>query len=515
MSFHRSLRALATIRTTLDRLAAARWTVGVLAVGVLCGGLLAGRLAFAASGAASLGQERPAPTGPGQAPQDPPAERPAADRTSQDAADYALRITPEVKVVQKAGPAVVYIETDVEVRRGVDIFGRTVMGRGTSKGSGVVLFEDGYVVTNAHVVADAKKVRIRFDPAHDDKLYEAEILSGVVNEDLALLKIKGAGPFPTVEMGISSDLMPGERVIAIGNPLGRSHTVSSGIVSGLHREVDLQMENGVPLHFSNLIQTDASINPGNSGGPLLNIHGRLIGINTAMQQGAENIGFAIPVDRVKLVLEEALLAPTNARAWLGGDFKLDDLCFADLVLGAPAALAGIANGDKLLAIDGQLLHGADEFKLLRVGLAPGRATTLRVRGALGERDVSLEPWSKADAVLFTRMGLRVGPIVIGRSVISLQSRVRIIALRPDGPAQRLGLRVGDILDGLRLACQQPYYPGDNIKAATDAVVLAYQIFGLGKGCRIDLDVMRDENDDGRLERGGDAPEIFRGTLELD
>ncbi|MBM3976770.1 MAG: trypsin-like serine protease [Planctomycetes bacterium] len=449
-----------------------------------------------------------------------PLSQPAAQTpVEQDDAEFALRITPEVKVVRKAGPAVVYIETDVVVERVIDIFGRRARGRGTSRGSGVVLFADGYVVTNAHVVAGARTARVRFDPTHDERTYEAEVLSAVGEEDLALLKIKADGPFPTVEMGTSSDLMPGERVVAIGNPVGQSHTVSTGIVSGLHREVNLQTETGTTLRFTNLIQTDASINPGNSGGPLLNVHGKLIGINTAMQQGAENIGFAIPVDRIKQVLEEELLSPAHARAWLGGDFDVDTLAFSDLVAGGPAARAGIQNGDLLVSIDDRAIDGPEALRLQRVSLEVGRPTRLRLRRPGTSEgtglEVVVEPWSWIDARLYTRMGLRTEPIVIGRSLAALQRRLRVIDLRPDGAARRLGLQVGDILDGLRVDCQPEYAPGDNIRAATDALTLALLIHGKPPGCRIELDVLRDENGDGRLERGGDAPEMFRGTLELE
>jgi S1-C subfamily serine protease len=436
----------------------------------------------------------------------------------QESSEYALRLTPEVRVVQRAGPAVVYIETDVTVERGTDIFGRRVMGRGVSKGSGVVLFADGYLVTNAHVVAGTRKARVRFDPRYDEKTYDAEVLSIVTPEDLALLKIIADGPFPTVEMGISSDLLPGERVIAIGNPVGRSQTVSAGIVSGLHREVTLQTENGTVLRFQNLIQTDASINPGNSGGPLLNINGDLIGINTAMERNAENIGFAIPVDRVKQVLEEALLAPSRARAWLGGDFQLGTLEFADLVAGGPAALAGISNGDRLVAINGRDVTTDEDFRLLRIGLEVGRGAKLVLRapgGTAEPREVVVEPWTQVDALLYTRLGLKADLILIGRTQYSLQRRLRVVALRPGSPATRLGLRVGDILDGLRVNCQLEYAPGDSVRAATDAITLALLIHDKQPGCRIDVDVLRDENGDGKLERGGEAPEMFRGTLELD
>ena len=247
------------------------------------------------------------------------------------------RITPTVTVVQAASPAVVYIQTGA-TRPVRDIFGRIFSKEYGGAGSGVVIRKEGFIITNYHVVRNADRITVNFDKAFDETDYKATVVSFVEDEDLALLKIQGTRAFPTIPLGRSNDLMAGETVVAIGNPYGQTITVTQGIISGLHRNVPIPQENGRVLEFPDLIQTDASINPGNSGGPLLNLNGELIGINTAMNIQAQNIGWAIPVDRVRSVLENQLLSPETAPAWLGFEIEPGDhLCIAKVIPGSPAA----------------------------------------------------------------------------------------------------------------------------------------------------------------------------------
>jgi serine protease Do len=161
-------------------------------------------------------------------------------------------------------------------------------------------------VTNNHVIDRARQITVQLD---DGRKLPAELVSADPDADLALLKITDKQPFPTIELGDSDDLMIGEPAIAIGNPLGYSQSVSTGIVSALHR--DLKDVEDHPM-MANLIQTDAAINPGNSGGPLLNAYGQVIGINTAIRSDAQNIGFAIPVDRLRDLIPE-LMNPSEVR----------------------------------------------------------------------------------------------------------------------------------------------------------------------------------------------------------
>ena len=275
---------------------------------------------------------------------------------------YEMRRTPIVRVAQNSAPAVVFIQTD-GVRSEQNMWGFTRQRRVSGSGSGVVILPEGFIVTNYHVVRNANsRITVSFNPQYDDRVYPAQLVSFVKDEDLALLKIPHERDFPTIPLGTSSDLMPGETVVAIGNPHGQTHSVSQGIISGLHRNIKIPLDTDTTLHFDDLIQTDASINLGNSGGPLLNIHGDLIGITTLVKAEAENMGYAIPVDRVRSVLANRLFSPEWERTWLGFDLRPEgpegagtagDLLVGTVVPGGPADLAGLPSGARLVAMDGR------------------------------------------------------------------------------------------------------------------------------------------------------------------
>jgi serine protease Do len=224
-----------------------------------------------------------------------------------------LRRTIVVDVVQRTKDAVVYISAQKMVTRVRPLSpffqgfgpGQLVQVPANSLGSGFIIHEDGYVVTNNHVIDRATEVTVQLA---DGRNLPATVISADPDADLAILRIRDGKPLPVVELGDSSDLMIGEPVIAVGNPLGYSHTVSTGIVSALHR--DLNDTEG-KAKLMNLIQTDAAINPGNSGGPLLNAYGQVIGINTAIRSDAQNIGFAIQVNKLRDLIPE-LMNPAQA-----------------------------------------------------------------------------------------------------------------------------------------------------------------------------------------------------------
>jgi serine protease Do len=407
------------------------------------------------------------------------------------------RITPEVLVVRAATPAVVFIETETP-RLYRDFWGRTFSQNNRSSGSGVVLTADGFVVTNYHVVKGAKDIRISFEKSIDETVYEADLLSYEADEDLALLKIRNPENrvFGTVPIGTSSDLMIGEPVVAIGNPYGHTHTVSVGIISGLHRGIKIADPNlGLKFEFDDLIQTDASINPGNSGGPLLNINGELIGINNAVNQVAENIGFAIPIDRVKDVLEQQLISPDRYHAWLGLEVSEDDeLQVLGVVPGGPAAMAGLQTGDRLVGFGATRFEGLEGYRLAALALRPGEETPVRL--ARGGRDLTLpvQAWEKSDGVIFERLGVRVERMTFGQGGTTLQ----VVEVRPDGPAARIGLESGDQLAALRArvsGLNQPYRFRDRFNLAGFLARLE---------ARQEVDV--------EINRGG---RLYQGTLELD
>ncbi|WP_428937978.1 trypsin-like peptidase domain-containing protein [Fontivita pretiosa] len=239
--------------------------------------------------------------------------------STSHAADAAvnLRRTVTVDVVEKTKDAVVYISSTKIVAQRFSPFGNDPFWQQFdfgdiryvpvgSLGSGFIVHPEGYIVTNSHVIDRARQIDVEL---LDGRKFPAELISADAEADLAILKISADRPLPTLELGDSADLMIGEPVIAVGNPLGYSHSVSTGIVSAIHRDLKAP-DNSVVL--TDLIQTDAAINPGNSGGPLLNAYGQVIGINTAIRGDAQNIGFAIQVNRLRDLIPE-LMNPAQVR----------------------------------------------------------------------------------------------------------------------------------------------------------------------------------------------------------
>ncbi len=425
---------------------------------------------------------------------------PPALQVVDDGADekFQRRVTPIVEVVESAARAVVFIQT--ERWQGVQNWFGWTQHRVTGSGSGVVILKEGFIITNYHVVKGAKTIRVSFDKQYDPEEYPAQLVSSVEEEDLALLKITRDHDFPTVPLGTSSDLMPGETVVAIGNPFGQTNTVSVGIVSGLHRNVQIPTEG---LAFDDLIQTDASINFGNSGGPLMNINGELIGINSAINAQAQNIGFAIPVDRVKSVLEEQLLSPTTASAWYGFEVESGDhLQVAKVVPGSPAAEAGLKPGDCIVALDGKPVTNQDTYRIARISLSPARQVELSVERRGSTRTLRMPAWDRKSGILYERVGVRVEKVGIGNNVF-----LRIVQLRPEGPAEALGLAVGDIIRAVRPRV------GNNFRGwilvSREAFVAL--IDELPAGTPIEFSVYRDVNGNGYLERD----EEHEGVLVLD
>jgi serine protease Do len=415
-----------------------------------------------------------------------------------DSEAFLRRVTPTVQVVQAARPAVVYIQTNVPSVVGYDIFGRELRQNRLSSGSGVVIYEEGYIVTNFHVVRGANEIRVQFDTAVDETSYPAQLINWNEQEDLAVLKIDREDPFPTVPMGTSADLMIGEDVIAIGNPYGQTLSVSRGIISGLHRDVRAS-----GLAFSNLIQTDASINPGNSGGPLLNVNGELIGINTVMNMQAENIGFAIPVDQVSHVLQEHLLEPSNARGWLGFEVDLDRLTVSEVTPGGPADAQGIEVGDRVIALDGKDVGSAEEYKLARLAIRPGGEAAVRVRRDAGDRTHNMRAWDRIDVVTFLRAGIIVEPVVIQAA-----RAVRVRGVRPGGPADELGIRPDDVIEAV-----QPV--GRRAQRIGSPDELALLLTRLQPRSEVRVDLWRDDDGNGvfDLHQGGRS-EAYKGYLKI-
>lgn len=262
----------------------------------------------------------------------------APDNSSGKASTTSLPLSKPTDVsgvVQEAGPAVVKIETLVKSGKGSsqtnpysndpfqnffgDQFGGGSSGNGGSQsqsqgsnssqlvpygiGSGFIYNKDGYILTNEHVVENADVIQVTIE-SDNSKTYEAKLLGSSKDMDLAVLKIEGKD-LPTVPLGDSGKLKVGEPVVAIGNPQGFDHTVTSGVLSARERTIDINEESGSGTRkYQHLLQTDASINPGNSGGPLLNMSGEVIGMNVAVSADSQGIGFAIPTSTIKSVVDK-------------------------------------------------------------------------------------------------------------------------------------------------------------------------------------------------------------------
>jgi serine protease Do len=309
--------------------------------------------------------------------------------------DRPRRRSPVVEVFEQSRNAVVNIST-TRIQRvrtlrpgwfwdDIFDFGRPYVREReiTSVGSGVVIHENGYIVTNAHVVAQASDVHVIFA---DQRTAEARIVSSDREHDLAVLKIDTGRPLPYVKLGRSADIMVGETVVAIGNPLGLQHTVTAGIVSAVDR--DLQF--GPEVQYGGLIQTDAAINPGNSGGPLLNVDAELIGINTAIRGDAQNVGFAIPVDRLWDLLPVMLDIERRQRVRFGLEVSGPDARVTAVHPDSPAAQAGLRPGDRMIQFQGRPVRNAIDYYVRLLEQQPGQRIRLAYQRGQSARQAELE-----------------------------------------------------------------------------------------------------------------------------
>jgi S1-C subfamily serine protease len=380
-----------------------------------------------------------------------------------------MRTTPVVRAVQRAADSVVSIYL-LDAANGDP---RTAV---EGQGSGVLVDESGLVITNWHVIAQtvAAPTRHRLQVRlRDDRHFEATVLSSSPEHDLALLQLALRGEVvQAVTAGRSDSLMIGETVIAIGNPQGQANTVTVGVLSAIDRGISVRTPDGQQRDYRGLLQTDAAINRGNSGGALLDITGKLIGINNAMANDAENIGFAIPVDTVKRVFEDVLLASDNlANVWLG--FSVDDRAEGAIVDAVvpygPAARVGIRRGDLVRSVFGRPVRSKLDFAR---AVATGRAgepvplTLERQGGALKldpiamsgiERELALRTGLLLDAVGaeddqgLAQAATRAFYAGSGRRRVPLLPVVlRIREVAPDSPAADLGFQAGDVLLGTRV-----------------------------------------------------------------
>ncbi len=380
------------------------------------------------------------------------------------AADRGARVTPVVRTVQAVTPAVVNIHTARIVEQDVNPFG-SMLGQDDlfrhffgsqeftrrfeqkSLGSGVIIDgAKGLVLTNAHVIEGASTIRVRL---MDGRQFDGELVGSDPDFDVAVLHLKDASSLPQARVGDSSDIMIGETVIAIGNPYGFGNTVTTGVVSALDRTIETK--HGT---FTDFIQTDAAINPGNSGGPLMNLAGELVGINTAIYAEAEGIGFAIPINKAKRVVDELVSHGRVQAAWLGLEGQdVDQRIARYLGLSEARGMlvtqvhenaareAGIVTGDVVWAVNGVAVDDRDHYLRILRNFTIGQDVRLDLVGAGGQRTVrvALAPFTDEAA-------LRMAVQRWGLTVRAARGQGLVIAeVRPGSPAQDLGLRRGDVL----------------------------------------------------------------------
>lgn len=409
----------------------------------------------------------------------------AETRIPQSQAEISIGFAPLVK---EASPAVVniYAKRVVEVREspfaGDPLFGNLFRNQGrirpraqNSLGSGVILSEDGIVVSNFHVVAHATDIRVQLK---DRREYSAKVLLSDQESDLAILQIEDAqGNMPYLHLRNSDTVEVGELVLAIGNPFGVGQTVTSGIISGLARS---GLATGNARGY--FLQTDAPINPGNSGGALIDVNGDLVGVNTSIltrSGGSNGIGFAIPSALVHEFVEQARAGRENfARPWAGiggqpvdsdladglGLGRPEGVLISDLHPESPFSDKGFAPGDVILEVDGQPVNSPAEM-LFRMSIAGiGHETKiLALKGgeeAMTTVSMMVAPETPARETLVTgrKSALpdltlsNINPAVI--SAFNLPLNASGVVVETPGPvASRIGLRPGDILreiDGIEI-----------------------------------------------------------------
>ncbi len=384
----------------------------------------------------------------------------------------SIRETPLVMAVRQAKLAVVNIHSEKTAPHEESLFSTGRNRKVNGMGTGIIVDERGYIVTNHHVVDGVDSLRVT---TFDGSNYNASVVATDQPHDLAIIRIHPTKPLTVMASGTSSDLMLGETVIAVGNAFGYEHTVTSGIVSSLSRDVEVNEKQS----YHNLIQTDASINPGNSGGPLLNLEGEIVGINVAIRAGAQRIGFAIPIDAARRIIAEMLNAERLENLTHGvvcTDVKAGKqrmLVVKDARASSPAAKSGLQPGDVILkAGDIDIVDGADLERAV-LGHEVGDSLSLVVRRQDDTVDLTLELAAARDAnnvePTYTVVRANNDDSATSRAWEELGMRLRSItddqkkrvmpryrggmlveSIRPDSPAARHGIREGDILVGLHV-----------------------------------------------------------------
>lgn len=381
------------------------------------------------------------------------------------------------KVAEVALPAVVNISTDQKVKVKPffspfddnplfrdffddffgDIFPREREYKSTSLGSGFIISKDGYIITNDHVVKNADEITVKLN---DKRVFKAKIIGRDPKTDIAVIKINGNN-FPTLKLGNSDKLKIGQWAIAVGNPFGLNGTLTLGVISATGRS-NLGIET-----YEDFIQTDASINPGNSGGPLLNIYGEVIGINTAIIASGQGIGFAIPINMAKNIIEQIINKGKIERSWLGiGIQKLTPELAESMNINvktgilinrvyenSPAEKVGLKEGDVILECNGKKLEDPSDLQKIVISLPIGSNLELKVLRDNKEmifkvRTEKMPEDEKIEKVETEKniLGIKVRDMLPSeRKNAFYKTGVVVTDIEPNSPADKAGIQEGDII----------------------------------------------------------------------
>ena len=391
------------------------------------------------------------------------------------------RFTPLVRAVENCREFVVNIHTEKDAVDSQDSRFFTPKSRRVSgMGTGIVVDERGYIVTNYHVIHEVDTITVTLK---DGETLSARTVSFDRKHDMAIIQINASRPLQVMPIGTSSDIRLAEQVFAVGNAFGYEYSVTAGIVSALGRDVEVDETQS----YENLIQTDASINPGNSGGPLLNVMGEVIGINVAIRAGAQRIGFAIPIDDARLTISRLLSAERLdgvAHGLLGRDIKTPDekkLVVAEVAPGSAAASCGIEKGDTVRTVRGITIHDTADWERCLLGMPVGSVLDVdvtrdgepvslkltvgvgnsRTAAVAANTQTTAQPVSAARTAVPSNESVRArARRLFGINLANLNQRdrnsingrfnggMKVISVSNGSPAERYGVQVGDILLGL-------------------------------------------------------------------
>jgi serine protease Do len=365
-----------------------------------------------------------------------------------------------MQIQQTAGRAVVSIKTESQDRRGPQTGKDPSKGEPPHRGvgSGVIVDPQGVVLTNHHVIERADEIELTLA---DGRSFRGVVIGRDPKTDLAVVKVDTDQDLPTAPLGNSDQVKVGQWAVAIGNPFGLGHSLTVGVISGVGRgELGLST-------FEDYIQTDASINPGNSGGPLLNIRGEVIGINTAINPVGRGIGFAIPINMAKQVMQQLVANGRVVRGYLGvviqtmspdlaSKFEVAEnggVLVGDILRGSPAETAGLKRGDVILDFAGRPVRKMQELQRLVADSRPGTPVQLKIRRDRQEQQVVLEIGElqdlepKAEAA-GSRFGLTLDAVtrdLVKQFNLKTDEGVVITNVETGSPGARDGLRKGDVI----------------------------------------------------------------------